>query len=647
MPGASSQTCYAAMAADAIRAESSSGGAFTILARSVLARGGVVCGAAFDGEFRCRYEIVRDDASLARLRGSKYVRAALTRSFLADLRAALESGVPVLFSGTPCHVAAVRKMFANDADSLVTVDLICAGCPDQGLFDRYLDENWGRGNVAKYEFRSKARGWRHHHYLLHVALKDGREIWRERDEDEFMTAMSSGLGVSAGCFKCPFCAMDRPGDITIGDFWMVPEEMDDGKGTSALLLNTAKGTALFEAVRDDFVKVSEYPPSTLEQSQARLRSPRNVPSGREVFWHVLDEDGATVKDAVDKARPASPPPKVSVIIPVYNGEKYLGECLDSILGQSLKEIEVFCIDDGSTDGTSAILDAYASRDARVKLLATDHAGAYKARREGLRRASGTYVHFMDADDRLDASAYAELVDMADREALDQVVFSSDVFLEDGATRNLSARLERYTRYYALDDAICGRVMAGSVFMREALDHDSYFVSPPLRIIRRTVIADESRYGFPEARSRADNYFSTVSLYLSERVKAVNSRYYHRRIRAGSLSTAKGSGAAHARALLAVTAELMRFPAFARELEDEHSFAVRFLALRFRELSRWYGRIEGGLGLSDLQGVSLPNEAKAIFVGIVFPLMAELSACRCRPNSICGCLRYLWRRFWPW
>lgn len=295
------QTCFAAMASDELRAVSSSGGAFTLLALSILARGGVVCGAAFDEEFRCRYEVVRDESSLARLRGSKYVRAALSRSLLDDLRAALESGVPVLFCGTPCHVAAVRRMFAQCADSLFTVDLICAGCPEQDLFDRYLDENWGRANVAQYEFRSKARGWRHHHYLLHVALMDGREVWRERGEDEFMTAMSTGLGVSEGCFKCPFCTMDRPGDITIGDFWMVPQEMDDGKGTSALLLNTAKGAALFDAVCRDFVKVLEYSPSILEQSQARLRSPRNVPTGRETFWRVLAEDGATVRCAADKA----------------------------------------------------------------------------------------------------------------------------------------------------------------------------------------------------------------------------------------------------------------------------------------------------------------------------------------------------------
>ena len=135
--------CYAAMASDEIRAESSSGGAFTILARNILARGGAVCGAAFDEDFRCRYEIVRDEASLSRLRGSKYVRAALGRTFLADLRAALESGVPALFCGTPCHVAAVRQMFANFADSLFTVDLICAGCPEQDLHIRRNGDRFG------------------------------------------------------------------------------------------------------------------------------------------------------------------------------------------------------------------------------------------------------------------------------------------------------------------------------------------------------------------------------------------------------------------------------------------------------------------------------------------------------------------------
>lgn len=294
--------CYAAMASDEIRAASSSGGVFTLFAREVFARGGAVCGAALDEEFRCRCEVVEDEAGLARLRGSKYIRAAMPADFLRRVRGILEAGRPVLFSGTPCQVAAVRRLFAGHAGLLSTIDLICAGSPDQKLFDRYLDENWGRGNVAKYEFRNKSRGWRHHHYLMHIVLKDGREIWREKGEDEYMTAMSSGLGLSAGCLNCPFCKMDRPGDLTIGDFWRVPEEMDDGKGTSAVLVNTEKGMALFESVRPAFVKVAEYPPSIIEESQWRLRTPPPRAPGRPLFWQSLAA-GASVKDAVAKCLP--------------------------------------------------------------------------------------------------------------------------------------------------------------------------------------------------------------------------------------------------------------------------------------------------------------------------------------------------------
>ena len=105
------QTCHAVMASDDIRAESSSGGAFTILARNILARGGAVCGVAFDEKFRCHSEIVRDEPSLARLRGSKYVKVPIAPDILAELHATLESGVPVLFTGTPCQVAAVRRIF--------------------------------------------------------------------------------------------------------------------------------------------------------------------------------------------------------------------------------------------------------------------------------------------------------------------------------------------------------------------------------------------------------------------------------------------------------------------------------------------------------------------------------------------------------
>ena len=91
-------------------------------------------------------------------------------------------------------------------------------------------------------------------------------------------------------------------------------------------------------------------------------------------------------------------PKVSVVIPVYNVEEYLGECLGSVLGQSLGDIEVLCVDDGSTDGSAKILANYAAKDTRVKVFRQANSGAAVARNRALDEATGEFVVFMDPDD---------------------------------------------------------------------------------------------------------------------------------------------------------------------------------------------------------------------------------------------------------
>ena len=97
--------------------------------------------------------------------------------------------------------------------------------------------------------------------------------------------------------------------------------------------------------------------------------------------------------------------KISVIIPVYNAEKYLKQLLDSITGQTISEIEVICVDDGSTDSSAQIIKDYMSKDERIHLLTQENLHAGPARNNGLALAKGEYVHFMDADDYL-ATPYA-------------------------------------------------------------------------------------------------------------------------------------------------------------------------------------------------------------------------------------------------
>ncbi len=92
---------------------------------------------------------------------------------------------------------------------------------------------------------------------------------------------------------------------------------------------------------------------------------------------------------------------ISVIVPVYNGEKYLGECLDSILVQTYGDIEVIVVDDGSTDATAGIIRRYASSDPRVRYFYKENGGQSSARNFGLRNAGGKLVTFVDADDKID------------------------------------------------------------------------------------------------------------------------------------------------------------------------------------------------------------------------------------------------------
>ncbi len=106
-------------------------------------------------------------------------------------------------------------------------------------------------------------------------------------------------------------------------------------------------------------------------------------------------------------------PKISVVIPVYNGAKYLPRCLDSLLNQTFSDWSAICIDDGSRDETAAILDNYAKKDKRFVVIHKKNAGVSAARNDGIKKANGKYIHFMDADDIIDADYYEKMLKFAD------------------------------------------------------------------------------------------------------------------------------------------------------------------------------------------------------------------------------------------
>lgn len=125
--------------------------------------------------------------------------------------------------------------------------------------------------------------------------------------------------------------------------------------------------------------------------------------------------------------------KVSVIVPVYNVESCLSKCLDTIIGQTLKEIEIICVDDGSTDGSARIIKEYAEKDSRIHAFYRENQGAGAVRNFGLKQAKGKYLSFLDSDDFFEETMLEKAYQKAEACQAELVVFRSDQYLSEKGT----------------------------------------------------------------------------------------------------------------------------------------------------------------------------------------------------------------------
>ena len=128
--------------------------------------------------------------------------------------------------------------------------------------------------------------------------------------------------------------------------------------------------------------------------------------------------------------------KVSIIIPFHNDKLYVRECLESVLGQSYRDIEVICVDDGSFDGSSEIVQVVARCDDRVRVIRQENKGVSACRNRGLAEACGEYVLFVDSDDLLSQNAVERLVCYAEKNDLDHIIFGGEV-LKDAESLSVS------------------------------------------------------------------------------------------------------------------------------------------------------------------------------------------------------------------
>ena len=166
---------------------------------------------------------------------------------------------------------------------------------------------------------------------------------------------------------------------------------------------------------------------------------------------------------------------VSVIIPIYNVERYLRDCIESVLAQSFSDIEVILVDDGSPDNCGAICDEYAGKDNRITVIHKKNGGLSDARNAGLDIARGKYILFVDSDDMIKKETVSHLYEYIRREKAQIVYFNAETLYEDFEDRGYTEDLIRKNHY---------KTSKGAFILQTQRNNDEFYAAVPLNMFER-------------------------------------------------------------------------------------------------------------------------------------------------------------------
>ena len=278
---------------------SASGGIFGTLASEFIKSNGIVYGAAIvseENDLYCRHIRVESLEELQKIQGSKYVHSA-TQGVFKDVHKDLEDGKEVLFSGTSCQVAALKRFLGQPYDRLFTVDLVCHGVPPVSLFRKYIHylEKKSRCHIENISFRRKGiPGFKQDKdsYVLTLFAKKDNEPFEKYISSRFSGYYSlfrSRAGYRPNCYACRFASIKKQGDITLGDF--VPRESESDKYKlsgeymySTILINNDHGRKLFESIASRCF-YNETDIETIMRHHLNLSSPSKCSrKGRIMIW---------------------------------------------------------------------------------------------------------------------------------------------------------------------------------------------------------------------------------------------------------------------------------------------------------------------------------------------------------------------------
>lgn len=269
------------------RITSRSGGVFMALCDYVLSKKGVIYGATFDDKLKVIHKCAETKEEVNKFKGSKYVQSDLGMVF-GQIKDELNSSRTVLFSGTACQTAGLRKyikLCKVNSDNLILCDLVCHGVPSPLFFEKYLDflsSKTGR-SVTEFNFRDKYFGWAPHIESFFSNKRYYSNLYTDLFYKHIMFRPS--------CENCKYTNFNRPSDLTIADFWGVNkaiDNFDDNKGVSLLIINTHKGKEIFETIKDKL----EYSLSDKNSCiQPNLQHPSIFSDKCDEFWNDFQSKG--------------------------------------------------------------------------------------------------------------------------------------------------------------------------------------------------------------------------------------------------------------------------------------------------------------------------------------------------------------------
>lgn len=240
---------YAAYSKDSDNvANSSSGGVFYELCKSVIAREGVVYGASQKNVREVVHERAENLDDVKKFRRSKYIRSKILNSY-ENVKQDLENGRLVLFSGTPCQVAGLYSYLVGEKQNLYTVEVVCHGVPLEEAYFKYIEEkslSYG-SEMCDINFRDKRHGWNRN--MICEVFADGGEDTCQSTIHPHHSMYLKGINIESGCGACTYAKLPRIADITLADFWQYNGELlpeSDMKGISLVAINSKNGEKIFE-----------------------------------------------------------------------------------------------------------------------------------------------------------------------------------------------------------------------------------------------------------------------------------------------------------------------------------------------------------------------------------------------------------------